>query len=136
MSANEKQVGGQHYREGGVSLQHWDVVVDHHVGYLEAVGSKYLTRCRKKNGLEDLLKAEHYCEKLLEKIDSGDVVQAEGYVPTEVCEEFARQNNLQPLEAEAIRLLWQWGERTDVEAALRMTQDLVAQNQAQPEQVS
>lgn len=62
-SANERQVGGSHYAS---PIQHWDFVVANDIPYLEAQVIKYLMRWRKKNGLEDVLKAQHYLEKLIE----------------------------------------------------------------------
>lgn len=67
-SANEMQVGGDHYKAG---YQHWDMITDFHIGYLEGCATKYLTRWRKKNGLEDLKKALHFTQKLIEKADAG-----------------------------------------------------------------
>lgn len=64
-SANEIQHGGQHYK--GAKIQHWDFIVDNKIGYLEGCASKYLSRHKMKNGLEDILKAEHYVQKILEK---------------------------------------------------------------------
>lgn len=63
MRANERQVGGTHYQS---EVQHWDYVVANNIPYLEATIIKYLTRWRKKNGLEDLEKAKHYFDKLME----------------------------------------------------------------------
>ena len=63
-SANQKQVGGTHYAG---TTQHWDMVLsalDNR--YLEGNATKYLARWRKKNGVQDLEKAEHYLEKLIE----------------------------------------------------------------------
>lgn len=71
-SANSKQVGGSHYRS---AHQHWDYMAalygDHH---FKAAATKYIMRWRKKNGTEDLRKAQHYMEKLLELVQQGDVV--------------------------------------------------------------
>jgi len=63
MSANEKQVGGEHYR---APIQHWDYVLANKIPYLEAQIIKYVTRWRDKNGVQDLLKAQHFLEKLIE----------------------------------------------------------------------
>lgn len=61
MSANARQVGGAHYQTG--ATQHWDLLhPEYHIGN----ATKYLSRWRKKNGLQDLEKASHYIEKLLE----------------------------------------------------------------------
>jgi hypothetical protein len=64
MSANDRQVGGEHYKTGG--LQHWDIVLMFGLGYFEGQITKYLFRWRKKNGIEDLLKARHFLDKLIE----------------------------------------------------------------------
>ena len=60
-NANDRQVGGSHYRSG---YQHWDFVHDVGMNYLEAQVAKYITRHRNKGGLEDVKKALHFCEKL------------------------------------------------------------------------
>jgi hypothetical protein len=62
-SANETQVAGTHYRS---AIQHWDFVAARGLGYFEGQVTKYLTRWRKKNGVQDLQKARHFLAKLLE----------------------------------------------------------------------
>lgn len=59
--ANEKQVGGDHYRTDG--LQVWDLF-----GPEFLIGNvvRYVSRWRKKNGVQDLEKAKHFVEKLRE----------------------------------------------------------------------
>lgn len=64
MSANDMQVGGSHYSEG--SIQPWDFIVSNNIGYLEGNIIKYVARWRKKGGIEDLRKAGHYLQKLIE----------------------------------------------------------------------
>lgn len=64
MSANNRQVGGGHY--GGTKLQHWDVVHLFELDYFQGQITKYLFRWRRKNGVEDLLKAQHFLEKYIE----------------------------------------------------------------------
>ena len=65
MSANDKQVGGQHYK--GVKVEHWDFVRMHNIQYMEAQIIKYVMRHRYKNGKEDIEKAKHFLDKLLEQ---------------------------------------------------------------------
>lgn len=60
---NETQVGGTHYQS---SIQHWDYVLANNIPYLEAQIIKYVTRHAKKNGLQDLQKARHFLDKLIE----------------------------------------------------------------------
>lgn len=63
LEANTRQVGGAHYQS---EIQHWDYVVANRLNYFEAQITKYVTRCRKKNGLQDLEKARHFLEKYIE----------------------------------------------------------------------
>lgn len=63
MAANDRQEGGAHYR---TAIQHWDYVLANGLGYLEGQITKYVTRWRKKNGIEDLKKASHFLDKLIE----------------------------------------------------------------------
>jgi hypothetical protein len=63
MSANEKQVAGEHYKS---KIQHWDYVVANDLDYFQAQITKYVTRWKKKNGYQDLLKAQHFLEKYIE----------------------------------------------------------------------
>lgn len=63
MNANDKQVGGEHYRSG---IQHWDYVIANDLDYFQAQITKYVTRWKKKGGLRDLRKAQHFLEKYIE----------------------------------------------------------------------
>ena len=63
MSANDRQVGGKHYQ---TPIQHWDYVLANDIPYMEGQIIKYLVRWRKKGGLQDLHKARHYLDKLIE----------------------------------------------------------------------
>lgn len=60
---NEKQVGGTHYK---TAIQPWDYIAANNIGYFEGNVIKYVSRWRQKNGVEDLKKAVHYLQKLIE----------------------------------------------------------------------
>ena len=62
--ANARQEGGSHYKQ--FQYETWDVITDWGLGYLDGNAVKYLSRWRHKNGIEDLKKARHYIDKLLE----------------------------------------------------------------------
>lgn len=62
-TANERQVGGDHYKS---EYQHWDYVHDVGMRYHPACASKYVTRYDKKSGLQDLEKSKHYLQKATE----------------------------------------------------------------------
>ena len=64
--ANSRQVGGEHYRKVAGAPQHWDFVLAHGIPYMEAQIIKYVMRWRDKGGLQDLEKAKHFLEKLIE----------------------------------------------------------------------
>ena len=64
MSANEEQHGGSHYKSK--AIQPWDYIVANNIGYLEGCAIKYLSRWKDKGGIEDLRKARHFIEKLIE----------------------------------------------------------------------
>ena len=63
MQANERQVGGVHYR---AAQQHWDRVVDLGLDYFQAQVTKYVERCWRKDGIQDLEKARHFLDKYIE----------------------------------------------------------------------
>lgn len=62
--ANDKQVAGRHYR--GQKVQTWDFVSQNEIPYLDGNAIKYIARHREKGGKEDLEKAIHYIEKMIE----------------------------------------------------------------------
>jgi hypothetical protein len=66
MSANDRQVGGDHYKQENTP-QHWDVVIALNWDYLTGAATKYLWRLGRKGdeakAIEDITKAIHYLEK-------------------------------------------------------------------------
>jgi hypothetical protein len=62
--ANEQQVGGAHYAVK--AIQPWDYIIANNLGYLEGNVVKYVSRWKDKGGIEDLKKAQHYLQKLIE----------------------------------------------------------------------
>jgi hypothetical protein len=63
-SANTHQVGGDHYR--AKPIQPWDFITANGIGFLEGNAIKYLARWKDKGGIDDLRKARHYVDKLIE----------------------------------------------------------------------
>jgi len=84
MSVLNIQYGGNHYKS--FAIQPAEFCYKNNIPYLEATAIKYLCRHRNKNGLEDLNKAIHFIEMLIEfeyskqaedtltKIDNSDIV--------------------------------------------------------------
>jgi hypothetical protein len=62
--ANSKQIAGSHYSDK--NIQPWDFIHANNLGYFEGNCVKYVSRWRDKGGIEDLKKAIHYLEKLIE----------------------------------------------------------------------
>lgn len=63
-SALEVQVGGNHYKN--LFIQPVEYIHKNGIGYMEGCAIKYLTRWRNKGGIEDLNKAKHFIELLIE----------------------------------------------------------------------
>ena len=69
-SANATQVGGAHY--AAKPIQPWDFIAANGLGYFEGNVVKYLSRWRDKGGVQDLHKAAHYLQKLIEIETNGE----------------------------------------------------------------
>lgn len=133
MSANETQVGGSHYQS---STQHWDVVIKlYGPGYLIGNATKYVTRWRKKNGVQDLKKALHYVDKLIEyfRCSPKDNIHAQlcclglpGLSDASLIE-FASANNLSQMEERVCGLLFSNFKMSDLLEARTIIMSLIEQ---------
>jgi hypothetical protein len=65
MDALKEQIGGDHYRSR--EIQPIEFILANNMGFCEGSVVKYVTRWQDKGGVEDLRKAKHYLEFLLEK---------------------------------------------------------------------
>lgn len=77
MNANQKQIGGQHYKQFQ-GFEPWDVINVWGLGYLDGNAIKYIARWKHKNGVQDLKKAIHYLEKLVEQESQDELLQPGG----------------------------------------------------------
>lgn len=68
-SARSTQVGGSHYQTAS-GMQPFDVIDAFELDFYEGNALKYLLRWRKKNGVEDLKKAQHYINVLIERAEN------------------------------------------------------------------
>ncbi len=59
------QVGGSHYSK--MKIQPIEFIYENNIPYMEANVIKYVCRHKSKNGLQDLEKAKHYIDLLIEK---------------------------------------------------------------------
>lgn len=63
-ASTDKQVGGSHYQ---LPIQPIEYILANGLGYCEANVVKYVSRWRNKGGIQDLKKAIHYLEMLIEQ---------------------------------------------------------------------
>lgn len=66
--AASRQHGGDHYK--GTNIQSWDVFLDWGLDPWACNVIKYVQRHRKKAGKDDLEKAKHYLEYMIENYDA------------------------------------------------------------------
>jgi hypothetical protein len=129
MSANEMQVGGDHYKS---SYQHWDLAVKIPLGFLDGCVTKHVTRWRKKLGIQDLQKAAHYLDKLLEVGDYSVKRNPDVSVSEEV-EQFAEKNCLTFLEYQFIYLMCTYDSEKTLKNARRILQMIIIEaREAEP----
>lgn len=64
MAANDRQVGGDHYKKGGE--EHWDRAWRLKYDPFQYIITKWIERWREKGGVDDLRKAQHAIEKYIE----------------------------------------------------------------------
>ena len=63
-NAMTTQVGGDHYSK--LAIQPAEYITKNKLTYLQGNVIKYVTRYKDKNGIEDLQKAKHYIDLLIE----------------------------------------------------------------------
>lgn len=80
MKTLETQIGGSHYED--MKIQPIEFILENNLSFLEGNILKYICRYKSKNGLQDLLKARHYLDILIEHeqrgIESGDSEERSG----------------------------------------------------------
>ena len=64
LCATEIQEGGTHYMD--MDIQPIEYITRNNLGYCEGNVVKYVSRYKAKNGVEDLRKARHYIDMLME----------------------------------------------------------------------
>jgi hypothetical protein len=64
MSNLNKQIGGTHYKN--MAIQPIEYIVKNNIPYIEGNVIKYISRWKQKNGIDDLRKARHYIDMLIE----------------------------------------------------------------------
>ncbi len=68
MSALDTQIGGQHYKD--MAIQPVEFSMKNNLSYCQGNVIKYVTRYQAKNGIEDLEKAKHYIDLMIDEMNS------------------------------------------------------------------
>ncbi len=89
--ALQTQVGGMHYKQ--MPTQPWEIIASHNLDFWEGNVLKYVLRYRTKNGVEDLKKARHYLDYLIERESSMYTIKrVKGKVPVSLQGTFMSYN--------------------------------------------
>jgi hypothetical protein len=121
MSANERVPS--HYASQYI---HWDLAIKIPLGYLEGCSTKYVARWRKKGGIDDLHKAMHYLDKLIESYSTKSTVRE--LTRTEIGYEvsrFSAINHLSIIEEEYILILSNYRDQDDLHTAHLVLEDII-----------
>tara|TARA_Y100001933_G_C18711743_1_gene443573 strand:- start:79 stop:360 length:282 start_codon:yes stop_codon:yes gene_type:complete len=68
-----EQVGGDHYKK--LTIQPVEYILANNLGFVEGAVIKYVTRWKDKNGIEDLHKARHFIDLLIQFLEETDHAQ-------------------------------------------------------------
>jgi hypothetical protein len=66
LPAKSNQVGGDHYKS--MAIQPIDYILANNIGFVEGCVIKYVSRWKSKGGVEDLKKARHFLDLLIERV--------------------------------------------------------------------
>lgn len=113
MSANDTQVGGNHYKQKKFQVWDWD---KYGIGTYELNIIRYASR--QKDGKQDLQKAVHYVEKLEEQYEKWErrnrvpaVLRTKLYEP---CRQYCDEWQMGVLQREAVRTALTWEDPNDL----------------------
>src|ERR1700690_1404058 len=134
MRPNDYQVGGEHY--GGSNFQHWDWVVENNLGYVEGQITKYLSRWRRKGLKQDLEKAAHYADKLVECASQRLAVKLRRLFGSQTFPDFTCKHlavmqetyGLTPEETEVFQLVCEYRTNNAVERIQTLVHGMLKQN--------
>ena len=78
MSAYDKQIGGTHYRK--MKIQPSKFIIENKLLFPEGNVIKYICRHPYKGGKEDLLKAKHFIDMIIERDYEGEKEKKESWL--------------------------------------------------------
>lgn len=128
-----EQVGGDHYNAKN-NYQHWDWAIDIRLGYLESAATKYITRWKGKNGIQDVEKGISYLEKALEAYNRGKLKNNSTLIGANASlsrmagahtSDFIEYNDLSRLEANFMWKVASWQYSGDLKAAIVIAKDIL-----------
>jgi len=67
---SDSQVGGSHYKD--MLIQPLEYIIANKLSFCEGNVVKYVSRWKNKNGIEDLRKARHFLDMLIEQEIDGN----------------------------------------------------------------
>lgn len=70
MNSLKRQIGGEHYKD--MAMQPLEFIMANDIGFIEGNVIKYVCRHKNKNGIDDLRKARHYLDILIEAYDEKE----------------------------------------------------------------
>jgi len=118
---NDVQVGGDHYK--GVNFQPWDWP-RHGLGYYEVSAIAYLARFRKKGGIQDLQKVQHYIDKMLFCWREGEY-ENRCTANLLLIRQFNKDNSCDRFQSEAVQFLVMWRDGDELEEAKKIVEELI-----------
>jgi len=130
-----QQVGGDHYKAKN-NYQHWDWCIDISLGYLEAAATKYITRWKGKNGVQDVMKGISYLEKAKEAYLQHKYHNRSTLIGKDVelsrtagsnTSDFIAFNNLSDKEGEFMWRVAAWQYSADLLAAIKIAKEILKQ---------
>tara|TARA_R110001599_G_scaffold33832_3_gene108826 strand:+ start:13724 stop:14125 length:402 start_codon:yes stop_codon:yes gene_type:complete len=114
LTARNYQVGGNHYSK--MIIQPFEFTAANDLGGIEHTIVKYSSRWREKGGVDDLRKARHCLEFLVESAP-GLVALRENrpaFQPAITADQYCTANQLGPLETEVVRRIYFWAHNRQV----------------------
>lgn len=98
MKATDTQIGGNHYKQ--FAIQPIEFCMKNGLNACQTNIVKYICRYKHKNGKEDLLKALHYVELLVQFYENGiEEKQTKGIIPITV---FEQDNSMTEIQGKII----------------------------------
>lgn len=73
MNSTKHQIGGTHYKD--LAIQPVEYIHKNNLGFIEGCVVKYVTRWKSKGGTEDLKKARHFLDLLID-METDQTVEA------------------------------------------------------------